>query len=70
MRSADHAGLRVGEQDRAAVRGGHADRKACNFSHDRISVRRGLTCPGRFGNDHIRRMNLIAADEMVRRDAQ
>ena len=70
VRGADHAGLSVGEQDRAAVRGGHADRKACNFSHDRISVRRGLTCPGRFGNDHIRRMNLIAADEMVRRDAQ
>src|ERR1043166_6289732 len=28
MRRADHAGLRIGEEDRAAVRGGHADTQA------------------------------------------
>ena len=62
--------LRVGEQDRAAVGGGDADREARHARDDRVGARRILARPWLLGDDHVGRMDLVAGDEMRRRDAE
>src|ERR1043165_177854 len=70
MRGTDDAGFFVSEQDRTAVGGGDADREARSRGYDRIGARRVLAGPWLRGDDHVGRMNLIAAHQMSRRHAE
>ena len=46
MRGADHAGVRVGEQHRAAVRGRGRNREPRHLRHDRVGARTRVRRPG------------------------
>ena len=45
MGGADHAGLRVGQQDRAAIGGEHAQEQARPVGDQRVGLGRGRHCP-------------------------
>ena len=69
MRRADHAGLRIDEQDRPAIGGGGADRKALDAGDDGVGARARRRIPG-LGPDHdIGRMDLVQGEKMRRRNA-
>ena len=70
MRGADHAGARIGQQHRPAIRSGDADGERPHAGDDGIGARPRVAGPGRFGDRHGRRMHLIAGEETPRRDAE
>src|SRR6186713_1290245 len=69
MGAADHARIGVDEQHRPAIGGGDAERDAGRFRHQRIALRPRPARPWCFGDEHVRRMDLVQAEEMVRCDA-
>src|SRR6185437_883149 len=64
MRRADHARLGIHEQDRPAVGRGDADGKALVLRHDGVRLRPRRARPRAAGDQRIRRMDLMHADEM------
>ena len=62
--------LRVGEQNRAAIRRGHADGERAHAGDDGVGAGPRVGRPRRFGDDDIRRVDLIEREEAVRLDAE
>ena len=53
MCGADHAGLRIGEQDRPAIGRGDADGERAHAGDDGVGAGPRLGGPGRFGDDDV-----------------
>ncbi len=62
--------LGVDEQDRAAVRRRDRDRQALGARDERIRLRARGAVPRAGHDDHVGRMNLVHADQMVGRHAE
>src|SRR5216683_2093218 len=69
MRRADHASVRIDQQDRSAIGRGDADRKPLGARDDGVGLRSRRALP-RAGRDHrIRRMDLMHVEEILGRNA-
>ena len=62
--------LRIGEQNRAAIGRGHADGERAHAGDDGVGARPRVGRPRRFGDDDVRRVDLIGGEEAVRLDAE
>src|SRR5580693_459175 len=68
MRGADDVGFRVGEENRPAIGGADADGKRLHARDDGVGAGPRLGQPRRFGDHHLRRVNLIAGQKAARLD--
>ena len=66
MGGPDHAGVRIGEQDRSAVRRGYSDRERAHARDDGVRLRPVLGRPRRFGDNNLGRMRLIGREQALR----
>jgi hypothetical protein len=67
---ADDVGLGIGEEHRAAIRRGDAEREAGPRRHHAVGSGTRLARPGLLDHDRVRRVDLVHADERLGRQAQ